>query len=255
MVSTLKKGMVLGLSALLGASGAAASPPGALEVKGPLAAISAESISVGDVTCTVNALTKYEKNDIHVTAAEFSVGEYVELKHLNGICLELEDETPEGSGSGSGSSSDSSQTPKEKLSAKLAPVDGGPGGSGKLKAEMRGSKSKIDISVTIPRPADLTGDPVVSVESGGVSCDIEVKGYRRSSGGSRRAGKIKGDMKIEQRLKNGTPSAKIKKGTCANGPITIVAGQEVVVKLNGAAVLAGTPAIRPTSTPTPPPAP
>ncbi len=255
MMSAVKKGMVLGLSAFLGASGAAASPPGALEVKGPLAAISAESISVGDVTCTVDAQTKYERNDIHVTAAEFSVGDYVELKYLNGICIELEDETPEGSGSGSGSSSNSNRTPKEKLSAKLAPIGGDSGGSGKVKAEKKGSKSKIDISVSIPRPAELAGDPVVSVESGGVSCTMKVKGDRRSNRGSLRSGKIKGELKLEERSKNGAQSARIKKGTCPNGPITIVAGQEVVVTFNGAAVLAGTPAIRPTSTPTPPPAP
>lgn len=256
MVRGLKSGMVLGLSALIGVSGAAASSPAGLKVKGTLGAISAESISVGDVTCTVNAQTKYEKNDQHVTAAAFAVGELVELKHLNGLCLELEDETPEGSSSGSGGSSSSNRAPKERLSAKLAPIGGDTaGGSGKVKAEKHGSKSKVDISIKIPRPANLTEALVVSVESGGASCDMKVKGDRRSRRGFERSGKIQAELKIEQRQKKGASSARIKKGACTNGPITIAAGQEVVVKLNGTAVLAGTPALRATPTPTPPPAP
>jgi len=76
------KGFVVGLSTLVAVSGAAASPPGALEVKGALAAISAESITVGGITCQANAQTKYEKNDQHVTAAAFAVGELVELTYL-----------------------------------------------------------------------------------------------------------------------------------------------------------------------------
>ncbi|MFM1848118.1 MAG: hypothetical protein RL417_1592 [Pseudomonadota bacterium] len=259
------KGFVVGLSTLVAVSGAAASPPGALEVKGALAAISAESITVGGITCQANAQTKYEKNDQHVTAAAFAVGELVELKHLDGICLELENEGPEnqnggssgsnhGSDDQSGGSSSSNKGSKERLSAKLAPVAGGSaGGSGKVKAEKRGTKSAFEASIKIPRPTDLTGDAIVSIESGGVSCDMKVKGTRRSRRGSIRSAKIQADLKIESRTKNGAPRVKIKKGACASGPIAIVAGQEVVVKLNGSAVLSGVPALRATPTPTPTP--
>jgi hypothetical protein len=251
MVEKMERALGMALATLLLGGGASASPPGALEIKGPLAALSVESITVGAITCQVTAQTKFEKNDQHVTAAEFALGDFVELKYLEGLCLELEDERPQGTG---GSVGNGSGSPKERLTAKLVPIVGGvTGGSGKVKAEKQNSKSKVEVEAKIPRAGESGGDVVVSVESGGKVCELKVRGDRRSRRGAAQSAKIQAKLELEQRSRNGTVTTKMKQGKCASGPIEITAGQAVVVKLNGAVVLSGTPALRATPSPTPTP--
>lgn len=241
MVKSMKRGVVLGLSSLLAVTGASATPPGAIEVKGILEARSAESITVAGVTCTANALTKIEGDP--------QVGQQAELKLLDGICLELE---REGAEDGSSQSKEKSQRSSAKLSAVSTPAPGSKNKEGgKVAVKRKGGKIRVEISGKVL----AAENSVVTANLGSAGCPVSVKGKKKGHDHSSNSTSSPSRLRtIKFEANTGGTSNKVKPSGCASIP-DYSAGGEVTIVVDGAVRLQGTLAALPTATPTPPPAP
>jgi hypothetical protein len=175
--TSVKSLVVLGFVAVAGLAEAKSSD---VVQRGDLAALSASSVTVGSLTCPITGRTEFEDlNGNRVTAAAFSIGDFVKLKCRNGVAksLELEDE---GSGGGGDKDGDDNGNGKGKgnggggnrdrtrLNTRLSAISGVATlaqGASRLKKRIDDKKNDNRFRVKVKVPVPSTVPVAATVEA------------------------------------------------------------------------------------------